>query len=54
MWQGGECALLQFSYIESIQNAGAMALMLPPDPMLIENPDEILDRIDALVLAGWL
>jgi putative glutamine amidotransferase len=52
VWQGGECALLQFSYIESIQSAGAMALMLPPDPALIENPDEILDRIDALVLAG--
>ena len=52
VWQGGECALLQFSYIESIQRAGAMALMLPPDPALIENPDEILDRIDALVLAG--
>lgn len=52
VWQGGECALLQFIYIESIQNAGGMALMLPPDPALVENPDEILDRIDALVLAG--
>ncbi len=52
VWQGGECALLQFSYIEAIQRAGAMALMLPPDPVLIENPDEILDRVDALVLAG--
>jgi putative glutamine amidotransferase len=52
VWQGGECALLQFSYIEAIQKAGAMALMLPPDPALVENPDEALDRIDALVLAG--
>ncbi len=52
VWQGGECALLQFSYIEAIQQAGAMALMLPPDAALVENPDEILDRIDALVLAG--
>jgi len=52
VWQGGECALLQFTYVEAIQNAGAMALMLPPDPALIANPDEILDRIDALVLAG--
>ncbi len=52
IWVGGPCALLQFSYIESIQRAGALALMLPPDPVLVENPDEILDRIDALVLAG--
>jgi putative glutamine amidotransferase len=52
VWVGGPCALLQFSYIESIQRAGAMALMLPPDPALVENPDEVLDRIDALVLAG--
>jgi putative glutamine amidotransferase len=52
VWVGGPCALLQFSYIEAIQRAGAMALMLPPDPTLVENPDEVLDRIDALVLAG--
>jgi putative glutamine amidotransferase len=52
IWVGGPCALLQFSYIESIQRAGALALMLPPDPALVENPDEVLDRIDALVLAG--
>jgi putative glutamine amidotransferase len=52
IWVGGPCALLQFSYIESIQRAGAMAMMLPPDPALVENPDEVLDRIDALVLAG--
>ncbi len=51
VWDG-PCALLQISYIESIQAAGGMALMLPPDPLLIEQPDEILDRIDALVLAG--
>lgn len=52
IWVGGPCALLQFSYIESIQRAGALALMLPPDPALVENPDEVLDRIDAFVLAG--
>ena len=52
VWIGGPCVLLQYSYIESIQRAGALALMLPPDPVLIENPDEILDRVDALVLAG--
>jgi putative glutamine amidotransferase len=51
VWDG-PCALLQFSYVEAVQRAGAMALILPPDAALVENPDEALDRIDALVLAG--
>ena len=51
LWDG-PCALLQFSYVEAVQRADALALMLPPDPALVENPDEVLDRIDALVLAG--
>jgi putative glutamine amidotransferase len=51
MWDG-PCALLQISYVEAIQRAGAMAMILPPDPILVENPDEVLDRIDALLLAG--
>jgi putative glutamine amidotransferase len=46
------CVLLQYSYIQAVQRAGGMALMIPPDPVLVENPDEILDRIDALMLAG--
>jgi putative glutamine amidotransferase len=47
-----QCALLQFSYLTAIQRAGAMAVMIPPDSELVESPDEILDRIDGLVLAG--
>jgi putative glutamine amidotransferase len=50
-WQG-PCVLLQHSYIEAVQRGGALAVMLPPDPELVANPDEILDRIDALLLAG--
>lgn len=46
------CVLLQYSYIQAIQRAGGMAVMIPPDPVLEANPDEILDRIDGLVLAG--
>jgi putative glutamine amidotransferase len=45
-------ALLSFSYIAAIQRAGALALMIAPDPALVEDPDEVLDRIDGLVLAG--
>jgi putative glutamine amidotransferase len=46
------CALLQLSYIEAVQRAGGMALIIPPDPQLVNEPDEILDRLDGLILAG--
>ena len=51
MWEQ-QAALLGFDYISAIQRAGALAIMIPPDPELVENPDEILDRIDGLILAG--
>jgi putative glutamine amidotransferase len=44
--------LLPRSYVDAVQRAGAMALLLAPDPALTENPDEVLDRIDGLMLAG--
>jgi putative glutamine amidotransferase len=40
------------SYMQAIQRAGGMAVMIPPDPSLEHNPDEALDVIDGLVLAG--
>jgi putative glutamine amidotransferase len=45
-------ALTPFGYITAIQAAGGLAIMIPPDPALIEDPDEVLDRIDGLILAG--
>ena len=45
-------ALLHSSYIEAVQQAGGLALMIPPDPALSEDPGPVLDRIDALLLAG--
>jgi putative glutamine amidotransferase len=47
-----EAVLLPRSYTDAIQRAGGLAVMLPPDPQLLENPDEALDFLDALVLAG--
>jgi putative glutamine amidotransferase len=44
--------LLPRNYVEAVQRAGGFAVMLPPDPGLIEDPSEALDLIDALVLAG--
>jgi putative glutamine amidotransferase len=40
------------SYSLAVQRAGGIALLLPPDDTVAENPDELLDLIDALVLAG--
>ncbi len=45
-------ALLPLGYVRAIQRADALALMIPPDPQLVENPDEMLDLIDGLILAG--
>lgn len=44
--------LLPHSYAEAVQGAGGLALMLPPDGSSAESPDELLDHLDALLLAG--
>ncbi len=40
------------SYATAVQAAGALALLLPPDEAAAEAPDPLLDRLDALMLAG--
>ena len=45
-------AVLPINYAEAVQRAGGIALLIPPDPAAIEDPDAILDLIDALVLIG--
>jgi putative glutamine amidotransferase len=45
-------ALLPYTYITAIQRAGGIALMIPPDPGLEREPDQMLDLIDGLILAG--
>ena len=47
-----EAALLAYSYLTEIARAGGLALMIPPDPHLVDDPDDGLERLDALVLAG--
>jgi putative glutamine amidotransferase len=44
--------LLPHDYIVAIQRAGGLVLMVPPDAQLEQNPGEVLDLVDALVLAG--
>jgi putative glutamine amidotransferase len=45
-------ALLPLSYLNAIQRAGGLALMLPPDQHLTEEPGEVLGLLDGLILAG--
>ncbi|MEA2403249.1 MAG: putative glutamine amidotransferase [Thermoleophilaceae bacterium] len=44
-----EAALLPRSYVLHVQRAGGLAVLLPPDP---GDPDEVLDLLDGLLLAG--
>jgi putative glutamine amidotransferase len=44
--------LLPRNYIDAVQRAGGVALMLPPDPRVTADPDIALDLIDGLLLAG--
>ena len=44
--------LLGHEYIAAVQDAGGLALMVPPDSRLERDPDEVLELIDGLILAG--
>ena len=51
MWER-DAALLAVTYIEAIQRAGGMAVMIPPDGALRGGPRQMLDLLDGLILAG--
>ncbi|HWX96246.1 MAG TPA: gamma-glutamyl-gamma-aminobutyrate hydrolase family protein [Solirubrobacteraceae bacterium] len=44
--------LLPHNYVQAVQRAGGLAMMLPPDPELVDDPSQLLDLIDGLMLAG--
>jgi putative glutamine amidotransferase len=52
VWKDEHAILLPLSYSRAIHGAGGMMAMLPPDRRASEDPGELLDRIDALVLGG--
>jgi putative glutamine amidotransferase len=47
-----ESFLLPRNYVDMARAAGALVVMLPPDPAVTENPDQVLDLLDGLMLAG--
>jgi putative glutamine amidotransferase len=52
VWTDEPATLLPLSYARAIHGAGGMMALLPPDRIAEEDPGELLDRIDALVLGG--
>ena len=51
MWEA-ECAIVAMSYVGAVQRAGGLALLLPPDALAAQDPAELLDHLDGLLLAG--
>jgi putative glutamine amidotransferase len=45
-------ALLPLSYVQAVQRAGAIVLMIPPDERSAEEPQALLELLDGLILAG--
>jgi putative glutamine amidotransferase len=46
------CNISPRTYSDAVQAAGALALVLPPDDATAMEPDQTLDLLDGLVLAG--
>jgi putative glutamine amidotransferase len=44
--------LLARSYVRAVQDAGGLVVMIPPDDVLLDGPDQVLDLLDGLILAG--
>src|SRR5262249_17992878 len=49
---GPPCVLTPSMYVEAVQRAGGIPILVPPDPALSEDPAPILDWIDGLLLTG--
>lgn len=50
-WQD-EAVLLPRAYSDAVRRAEGVALLLPPDPQVVQAPDLVLDLLDGLILAG--
>lgn len=47
-----EAVLLSRAYVDALHAAGAIAFMLPPDGWSAEHPEDVLEGLDGLLLAG--
>jgi putative glutamine amidotransferase len=47
-----QAALLPYNYVQAVQRAGGLGLLLPVDVHVSEDPEEMLELLDGLLLAG--
>jgi putative glutamine amidotransferase len=47
-----DATVLDRRYSEAVQRAGGIAVLIPPDAGLTSAPDDLLDALDGLILAG--
>jgi putative glutamine amidotransferase len=52
VWDSYEVTLTPRAYVRAVQRSGGLALVLPPDEAAVADPDLLLERVDALLLAG--
>jgi putative glutamine amidotransferase len=52
VWEEIPAIISPARYVEAVQRAGARPVLLPPDPEDAEDPGEVLDLLDALVVTG--
>jgi putative glutamine amidotransferase len=47
-----DAAFIAQGYVEGVRLAGGRAVVLPPDPLWEQEPGDVLDLLDGLVVAG--
>ena len=52
VWEGIPAIISPVSYVRSVQRARGRPVLLPPDPEDAEDPDVVLDFLDALIVTG--
>jgi putative glutamine amidotransferase len=52
VWSNIEANISQRTYSLAVSAAGGLPVVLPPDPAATEEPGQVLDLIDGLILAG--
>ena len=45
-------AVLPAGYVSQVRRAGGLALLVAPQPELVADPDELLHRLDGLIVSG--
>jgi putative glutamine amidotransferase len=47
-----EALITPRGYVDAVQRAGGLVVLLPPDGRAQDDPDEVLDLVDGLILGG--